>query len=137
MSLIPPINSTKATHLSFWITLLIIVLQNQILKHLYLPISFFIMISGIVLQTENFKKLQNIFSINNYINYFFPFILLYSTTKNRSFDKLNLSVLFLLFCLYNLIIGNVWEIYGDDITISLLSSFLCIICYIIIDSYRF
>ena len=117
-----PTNIYHATTLSFYITIILLIIGNTDYIYNYLPISTIIMIGGTSLDTYEWTKPMLAVSPTNLLQHILPFISLYTVFKlknKKTFPNYNgkqykiALIGFISYSAYLLLLrSHIWNVYG-------------------------
>ena len=126
-------NYEKATVLSFYIVLLIRIINNNYLYYYLYPSVFIVTVSGIILKTKYFKNIDQLLNIQIFTHYLLPFFLIYNKSKKiRRENKKKFYLAILGIVIYNIYIyiltgKSIFQIYDNQVLIANLISILLLL----------
>ena len=126
-------NYQKATVVSFYLALLIRIINNNTLYYYLYPSIFIVTLSGIILKTNYFKNLEQLLNIQIFTHYLLPFFLIYNKSKKiRRENKKKFYLAILGIVMYNIYIyiltgKSIFQIYDNRVLIAKLISILLLL----------
>ena len=121
MNLLPN-NIYQATTLSFYITIILLIIGNTDYIYNYLPLSTIIMIGGTSLYTYEWTKPMSALSTINLLHHILPFVALYTVFKlknkkpipNYNGKQYKIALIgFIAYSVYLLLLRtHIWNVFG-------------------------